>query len=234
MSFPEIVAHRGLAAVQPENTLAAFAAALDAGLRHLECDVLLSRDGAPVVFHDRELRRLCGVDGRVHERGLSQLRRLSVRGEPIPALEELVQLVRRHPGATLHVEAKRQAMEAHGRERVLEAIERAVAPLATRASLISFDLEFLALARARTRRRIGAVCATHEEAHGPALARLAPEYIFADLAGLPPAGHLGVPGADLVVYEVDDARTARDLHRRGARMVESFDAARLARELRGA
>jgi glycerophosphoryl diester phosphodiesterase len=207
MSFPEIVAHRGLAAVQPENTLAAFAAALDAGLRHLECDVLLSRDGAPVVFHDRELRRLCGVDGRVHERELSQLRRLSVRGEPIPALEELVQLVRRHPGATLHVEAKRQAMEAHGRERVLEAIERAVAPLATRASLISFDLEFLALA---------------------------PDYIFADLAGLPPAGHLGVPGADLVVYEVDDARTARDLHRRGARMVESFDAARLARELRGA
>jgi glycerophosphoryl diester phosphodiesterase len=232
MSFPEIVAHRGLAAVQPENTLAAFAAALAAGLRHLECDVLLSKEGLPVVFHDRELRRLCGVDGRVHERELSQLRRLSVRGEPIPALEELVQLVRRHPGATLHVEAKRQAMEAHGRERVLEAIERAVAPLATRASLISFDLEFLALARARTRRRIGAVCATHEEA--PALARLAPDYIFADLAGLPPAGHLGVPGADLVVYEVDDARTARDLHRRGARMVESFDAARLARELRGA
>jgi len=234
MSFPEIVAHRGLAAVLPENTLAAFTAALEAGLLHLECDVLLSKDGAPVVFHDRDLRRLCGAEGVVHELELARLRRESVRGEPIPTLVELVELLLRHPGAMLHVEAKRQALEAHGRERVLEAIARAVAPLASRASLISFDLEFLALARARTHFAIGAVCARHEEARSSVVARLAPDYVFADLEGLPASGELGVPGADLVVYEVADAAVARELRRRGARMVESFDAARLARELRGA
>ncbi len=234
MSFPEIVAHRGLASVAPENTLAAFAAALEAGLKHLECDVLLSKEGAPVVFHDRDLRRLCGVEGTVHELELARLRRLSVRGEPVPALEELVQLLRRHPGATLHIEAKRQAMEAHGRECVLEAIARASEPLSTRASLISFDLEFLELARARTKQRIGAVCATHAQARTSAVARLAPDYVFVDRAGLPAEGHLGLPGADLVVYEVQDADMARELRRRGARMVESFDGARLARELVGA
>ena len=49
---PHVLAHRGYAATHPENSLGAFAAALDAGATHIETDVHLSRDGHVVIFHD--------------------------------------------------------------------------------------------------------------------------------------------------------------------------------------
>lgn len=49
---PHVLAHRGYAATHPENTLGAFAAALEAGATHIETDVHLSRDGDVVIFHD--------------------------------------------------------------------------------------------------------------------------------------------------------------------------------------
>jgi glycerophosphoryl diester phosphodiesterase len=52
-----IIAHRGASAVAPENTLAAFARALDDGADGIEFDVRLSRDGVPIVIHDETLRR---------------------------------------------------------------------------------------------------------------------------------------------------------------------------------
>lgn len=47
------IGHRGAAALAPENTLASIEAALDAGVDLIELDVLLRRDGAPVLAHDR-------------------------------------------------------------------------------------------------------------------------------------------------------------------------------------
>jgi glycerophosphoryl diester phosphodiesterase len=48
---PCVAAHRGAARIAPENTLAAFSAALDAGAAALELDVRLTRDGRIVVIH---------------------------------------------------------------------------------------------------------------------------------------------------------------------------------------
>ncbi|MBV9240502.1 MAG: glycerophosphodiester phosphodiesterase [Acidobacteria bacterium] len=60
---PLVIAHRGASACAPENTLAAFRMAIDAGADGVELDVRLSKDGVPVVVHDRDLRRLAH-DGR--------------------------------------------------------------------------------------------------------------------------------------------------------------------------
>jgi glycerophosphoryl diester phosphodiesterase len=54
---PLILGHRGASAVAPENTLAAFARAIDDGADGIEFDVRLSRDGVPVVIHDETLKR---------------------------------------------------------------------------------------------------------------------------------------------------------------------------------
>lgn len=53
----EIVGHRGAAGLAPENTLASFEAALEAGCDRIELDVRATRDGAAVVFHDARLDR---------------------------------------------------------------------------------------------------------------------------------------------------------------------------------
>ncbi len=60
MSHPLIIGHRGASAHAPENTLAAFARALDDGADGLEFDVRLACDGVPIVIHDATLKRTGG------------------------------------------------------------------------------------------------------------------------------------------------------------------------------
>lgn len=55
---PLIIAHRGSSAFAPENTLAAFARAIEEGADGLEFDVRIAKDGVPIVFHDAGLRRI--------------------------------------------------------------------------------------------------------------------------------------------------------------------------------
>jgi len=91
------IAHRGYHDMNRrrwENTLSAFSAALDRGLA-IECDVHLAADGVPVVFHDHELRRLTGREGRVNEMTSGELASLPVggTGDHVPSLAETLALV---------------------------------------------------------------------------------------------------------------------------------------------
>lgn len=86
---PLVIAHRGSSAEAPENTVAAFRLARRDGADGVELDVMRCASGELVVFHDDELDRLCGVPGALREQSLSALRELSVRGEPIPTLDEV-------------------------------------------------------------------------------------------------------------------------------------------------
>ncbi|MDR3589521.1 MAG: glycerophosphodiester phosphodiesterase family protein [Negativicutes bacterium] len=64
---PLIGAHRGASRQFPENSLAAFSAAILQGADFLELDVRLSRDGIPVVIHDSTVDRTTGHSGQVGE-----------------------------------------------------------------------------------------------------------------------------------------------------------------------
>ena len=91
------IAHRGLHAARdgrPENSLAAFAHACEAGFP-AELDVRLTRDGEVVVFHDRALRRMTGAAGRVEDRAAAEVRslRLLGSGERVPLLRDVLALV---------------------------------------------------------------------------------------------------------------------------------------------
>lgn len=91
------VAHRGRHKKDkavPENSLAAFRAACEAGYG-IELDIQLSADGEVVVFHDDGLKRVCGVDARVDSRtlaGLKELRLLDTE-EQIPTFAETLAAV---------------------------------------------------------------------------------------------------------------------------------------------
>jgi glycerophosphoryl diester phosphodiesterase len=95
--FGAPLAHRGLwtARTAPENTLAAFGAAADAGYG-MELDVQLSADHEAVVFHDDRLeQRLTAAKGRIAERLAADLARVSVEGsaETIPTLSQVLERV---------------------------------------------------------------------------------------------------------------------------------------------
>jgi glycerophosphoryl diester phosphodiesterase len=79
---PLVIAHRGASAEAPENTLRAFARALELGVDGIELDVQVTRDGIPVVFHDFTLTRLTGTRGRLADRTWAELRNLRVGACP--------------------------------------------------------------------------------------------------------------------------------------------------------
>ncbi len=88
-------AHRGLWNEKvPENSLAAFMLAAKAGYG-IELDIQLSRDGRIVVFHDSNLKRMCGVNRRVCDMTLEELKSVTLLGtnQQIPTLVEVLQLI---------------------------------------------------------------------------------------------------------------------------------------------
>jgi glycerophosphoryl diester phosphodiesterase len=102
------IAHRGLHDCNNlvwENTLPAFEAAAAKGYA-IECDVRLTSDGVPVIFHDEGLFRLTGTDGHVWQRTAREMAALRVggTGDHPPSLKEMLDLV--HGRVPLVVELK--------------------------------------------------------------------------------------------------------------------------------
>ena len=91
------VAHRGyhdMNRTRWENTLSAFEAAAVRNFA-IECDVHLTADGIPMVFHDEDLKRLTGREGVVHELTSHELSELAIGGtaDRVPSLTDTLALV---------------------------------------------------------------------------------------------------------------------------------------------
>jgi len=98
---PLIIAHRGASANQPENTLDAYQAAIDAGADAIEFDVRLSRDGRVVIMHDPTVNRTTDGLGQIHKMTYAQIKQLSTaNGQLVLTLEEILD---RFAGKTLIV-----------------------------------------------------------------------------------------------------------------------------------
>ena len=97
-----ITAHRGAKAVAPENTMAAFKAAMDAGADFIELDVQHTRDRQVVVLHDADFMRMGGDPRRVADLTAAEVAMIDIgskrgpqfAGEHAPTLEEVIDLVR--------------------------------------------------------------------------------------------------------------------------------------------
>ena len=94
------VAHRGFKVTAPENSLAAFNAAVELGVDGIELDVRTCKSGEVVVFHDPILARMTNGRGFVKNKTLAELKRLRIKSanpeldERIPTLAELIEQVR--------------------------------------------------------------------------------------------------------------------------------------------
>jgi len=231
-SLPTLVAHRGYALRYPENTLPALSAAVEAGARYLEFDVQLSADKVPMLFHDRELQRMCGQPGAIHDYRLTQLRQFSASqfdtfgyrfvGTPIAMLQEVVTLLEQHPSVFAFVELKRLSLQVFGIDTVLSVILPLLETIRHQVIIISYSLEALRAVRERSSFPIGAVFDHWHERKQTLLRSLRPEYLFTDIDQLPRFGKLKHSGCQLAVYECVDPVRAMRVHRRGVDLVETF------------
>ena len=115
-----IEGHRGYCAKYPENTMASFRAALDLKIDAYEFDVWLSSDKVPVLMHDGNAKRTCGVDKHLRDMTLEEIKTLDAgskfdpkfAGEKVPTLEEMLKMVKEvRPDLRLGVEIKEYTEE---------------------------------------------------------------------------------------------------------------------------
>jgi glycerophosphoryl diester phosphodiesterase len=146
-----VIAHRGASRDRPENTLAAFDEALRQGADGIELDLQLSRDGVPVVYHDRTLARAGGGRRRVAACELTELQRLDPApgGPHIPTLERVLE---RYGGRTellLELKAREGAGGRERHERLARTVARMIDSrgLHRDVSVLSFELAMLAACR---------------------------------------------------------------------------------------
>jgi glycerophosphoryl diester phosphodiesterase len=227
-----LVAHRGYPARLPENTLPSIEAALQAGARYLEVDVQLSKDAEPVLFHDRELKRLCAQPGAVHDYNWHELKLFRVRDRhsstegrediTIPHLHDLVTLLQQYPDVTIFIELKRISLGRYGVDGVVRQVLPLLAPIKRRSVLISYSLDVLQHLRQASDYPIGVVIDEWAEHEQKAILALQPEYVFCKLESLPIAGELMCEGCKLVLFECTDPQQAYNLLQRGASLIETF------------
>ena len=115
--------HRGICGLYPENTLLSYEKAIDMGVESIEFDVWLSKDKVPVLMHDGNPFRTCGVSGHLRDMELEEIKKLCPSFKEkfgdkfegmveIPTLEELLKMVKaKNPDFKLGVEIKEYTEE---------------------------------------------------------------------------------------------------------------------------
>lgn len=106
-----VVAHRGSSGSAPENTMAAFQHAIDAGVDMIELDIRMTKDYHLVVIHDRDVRRTTNGTGLVRNMTLQELKSLDAgswfsprfRGEKTPTLHEVMEMLPTRVGLNIEV-----------------------------------------------------------------------------------------------------------------------------------
>ena len=129
---PVILAHRGCSNVCPENTMVAFRMAEKKGIPGIELDVQLSSDSELMVFHDRDLSRICGINRRLAECSSNELSRMDAgswkarefSGSGIPLLKEVI----RELGETILIDIEVKYYDPARQRETVKALNQIITP----------------------------------------------------------------------------------------------------------
>jgi glycerophosphoryl diester phosphodiesterase len=125
-----ITAHRGASIAAPENTMAAFRAALDAGATYIELDVQRTADDRIIVLHDGDAMRMGGDPRKVKDLTASELQAIDIgrkydaafAREVPPTFEEVIALVRDR--SMINIELKYNVPDAGLAPAVIDLLKR--------------------------------------------------------------------------------------------------------------
>jgi glycerophosphoryl diester phosphodiesterase len=236
--IPELIAHRGEPESWPENSLAGYAAVLQAGAHYIETDVQITSDGIPILSHDLSLLRITGQDHQITATAYPVIRNLPA-GQPdrfgerfndlrITRLDEFVDLLARWPGVRAFVELKRATIEARGSAATVNIILERIAPVVSQCILISFDYDTMVHVRAVCELPVGWVIPEWSDSNWRRAEALQPDYLFCNHKRLPQDTEPLWQGPwRWVAYTIDTAREVLACRSRDMDMVETNSISRL-------
>lgn len=230
MLKPVFVAHRGYASAYPENTLIALAAAHHAGAQYVEVDIQLSSDLVPVLFHDRDLHRLCGQSGSIQDYTFAQLKEFNVTNadkfadkyanNKITSLEEFVDYLKENSELDAFIELKRSMIDVFGEDVVIKKILPLFSGLKNKISFISYNHHILQTIESQSDYTTGVVVDDWYEYRMKS--EWQPEWLFCADDGLPDADAELALTSKIVIFEVGDVALANKLLSRGIQYLETF------------
>jgi len=227
---PVFIAHRGYASAFPENTLIALDAARQADAKFVEVDIQLSADLVPVLFHDRDLQRLCQQAGAIHDYAFSELEKFNVTdvekfadkyaNNKITTLQVFIDYLKSHPELNAFIELKRSMIEKFGEEKVLEIVLPLFTAMKEQISFISYDQSILKTIHNSTDYATGIVVDDWSEYNNDA--NWEPEWLFCSSEGLPEDNAELEIKSKVAVFEVGDIGLAKHLLAKGIYHLETF------------
>jgi glycerophosphoryl diester phosphodiesterase len=230
--FLHLVARGGDASGHPENTLPAFQAALDLGVRFVEVDVQLSANGVPMAVRGDDVM----VEGMMLSIGeltaaelaqvdASESHRFGQRfsGTCIPRLVDVLSLITKRAETTVFVNLCRASLGRFGHDQVVAQVVDTVKPFRSRCIVVSSDLPAIHRARRLTSLQIGWEISSYDHHTRLKYEALQPDYLFCDLATLPPKGALWKGPWRWAVRAAATLDDAIDLASRGADFVSTRD-----------
>ncbi len=232
----KIVAHRGDCQHFVENTLASVKAALDAGINAIEIDIQLTKDAVPILFHDRNLKRLLGKQGSVADFNFVELNSLpfiasaksqetaaqTPNVEFVTSLSLLVELLTNYPKVELFVEVKRINFLYFSYQQVYQLLQKHLLPIKSQVVVISFSYRFLRYFRLRSMMSLGYVLPSWQQYNAKMLQRLSPQYLFCNVDIVPKSYAFESSSYTWVLYEITSPNVARHFIERGVKGLETF------------
>ncbi len=242
LQVEQLIAHRGYALRYPENTLPAVAAAIDAGARGIEIDVQFTADLEPVLMHDETLVRTAGIDRKIFDMTLEDVRKIDVCEQArlgdvhsparVPTLGEFAGLLAANAHVAAYVEIKGHSVTQLGFHVVVERVLDALRDVMDQCTVISFLEDVVLLARKLGSRRVGWILPQWSEDAQRLLQSIQPDVVFCDHTIIPPdVERLWEGPWQWAIYEVTTVEHAEALLRRGAALIETMAIADMLRAI---
>lgn len=230
MTKPIFIAHRGYASAYPENTLIALDAARKAGAAYVEVDIQLSADKIPVLFHDRDLMRLCYQNGAIHDYKISELEKFNVSNaekfadkyanNKITTLQVFIDYLNAHLELNAFIELKRSMIEKFGAEQVIEIILPMFQGMEEQICFISYNQSILKNIHDNSDYATGIVVDDWSEYND--LAGWNFEWFFCSVEGLPEDDIELEIEPKIAVFEVGNVGLAKHLLEKNIYHLETF------------
>jgi glycerophosphoryl diester phosphodiesterase len=234
ISLDLLVAHRGLQARFPENTILGLNKAIEHGAKFIELDIQFSKDCLPVIYHDSDLQRVSGYCGTILDYSRQELLKLpahepkrlgnSFKSETIAPLEALVDILQQHPKVTAFVELKEESIAHCGRETMLSAVLDILKPVEQQVVIISYDYLLVLAARENQWPKVGVVLKQWQDLNTEIVQNATSDFIFVDHEKIPEEiADIKTIKVPLVAYEVGDKQLGQQLLNKGVTMLETFE-----------
>lgn len=231
------VAHRGDCENHTENTLESIQAAIDNGIKHIEIDIQLTKEGLPIVFHDNRLKRMFALDQQVANVNFDSISQLPLKTQRsnynyyIPTLSQVITLIKKAPDVTLYVEVKNVNFSHFSYSFVYNCITDCLKTIISQVVIIGFSYRFLRYVKNQSSLSIAYVLPSWAHYSPKMLANLKPEMIFADIDIIPTDARFYAKKEMWIVYEVSRIEQAQQLIKQGIFGFESFTPSLLKQQL---